>query len=267
MYLVDSHCHLDYPDFAEEGVDAVVARARSAGVGYLLTICTQISAFPGVLAVAESSPFISCTVGTHPHHAVEAKEINITCDELVALTKNPKVVGIGETGLDYYYNHSPAAAQQKCFATHIEAACKTDLPLVIHTRDADDDTIRIMRESGQGKARGVMHCFSGGLKLAEQSLDLGFYISFSGIVTFKKAEELREVVRYVPLNRLLVETDSPYLAPIPHRGKRNEPAYVAHTAQMMAELKGVSIETLAEMTTQNFFTLFNKAQQPQEAGA
>jgi len=256
--LVDSHCHLDYKDFTE-GVDAVVARARAAGVSHFLTICTEIAVFDKVLAVANSAPEIFCTVGTHPHHAGDPKELNISREEIVKLTHNPKVVGIGETGLDYYYEHSPREEQQKGFATHIEAALETNLPLIIHTRDADDDTIRLMRDVGGRKARGVMHCFSGGQKLADAALDLGFYISFSGIVTFKKADELRDVARHVPLDRLLVETDSPYLAPVPHRGKRNEPAFVTHTAQAVAELKGVSLETLAAQTTKNFFALFDKA--------
>jgi len=257
--LVDSHCHLDYPDFATDGLAEVVNRARAAGVGHFLTICTEIAKFPQILAVAEAYPFIDCTVGTHPHHAADAGEIHITRDEIVALTKNPKVVGIGETGLDYYYDHSPRDEQQRVFATHIEAALETDLPLVIHTRDADADTIRLMADVGQRKVRGVMHCFSGTPYLAEASLDLGFYISFSGIVTFKKSEELREIAKTVPLDRILVETDSPYLAPMPHRGKRNEPAFVVHTAQLVAELKGVSTEELAARTTENFFKLFNKA--------
>lgn len=257
--LVDSHCHLDYPDFEEEGLPEIVGRAKSAGIGHFLTICTEIAKFPQVLKVAESFPNINCTVGTHPHHAGDAGEINIKREEIVELTKHPKVAGIGETGLDYYYDHSPREEQQRVFATHIEAGVETDLPLVIHTRDADDDTVRIMKEAGQGKARGVMHCFSGTMDLAKASLDLGFYISFSGIITFKKAEELREVAKHVPMDRLLVETDCPYLAPVPHRGKRNEPAFVTHTAQMVAELKGVSAETVANQTTENFFKLFNKA--------
>jgi TatD DNase family protein len=258
--LVDSHCHLDYEDFATEGVGEIVNRAKSAGVGHFLTICTEIAKFPNVLALAKGYPFMNCTVGTHPHHAADAGEINIKKEDIIAFTKDPKVAGIGETGLDYYYKHSPPEEQQRVFATHIEAAVETGLPLVIHTRDADDDTIRIMREAGQRKARGVMHCFSGGRKLADESLDLGFYISFSGIITFKKAEELRDVVKHVPMDRILVETDSPYLAPVPHRGKRNEPSFVVHTAQMVAELKGIPMQTVADQTTENFFKLFNKAQ-------
>jgi TatD DNase family protein len=257
--LVDSHCHLDYEDFSAEGVEEIVSRAQAAGVGHFLTICTEIAKFKQVLAVAEKFPFMHCTVGTHPHHAADASEMNVSKDEIVSSAKNPKVVGIGETGLDYYYKHSPEAEQQKTFATHIETALETDLPLIIHTRDADNDTIRIMRDTGGGKARGVMHCFSGGPKLAEQSLALGFYISFSGIITFKKADELREVVKMVPLDRILVETDSPYLAPVPHRGKRNEPAFVAHTAQMVAELKQLPVDAIAAQTTENFFRLFSKA--------
>ncbi len=260
--LVDSHCHLDYPDFATEGVADIVNRAKAAGVGHFLTICTRIAEFENVLAVAKQFPFIHCTVGTHPHHAAESSEMNVTKNEIVAYTQNAKVVGIGETGLDYHYHHSPAAEQQKTFATHIEAALEADLPLIIHTRAADNDTVRLMRDTGQGRARGVMHCFSGGQELAEQSLALGFYISFSGIVTFKKAEELREVVRHVPLERILVETDAPYLAPIPHRGKRNEPAFVVHTARMVAQLKNISMEEVAKQTTENFFTLFSKVPQP-----
>lgn len=257
--LVDSHCHLDYPDFATEGVGEIVNRAKSAGVGHFLTICTEISKFPPILELARAYPFMNCTVGTHPHHAAEPGEINIKKEEIIALTRDPKVAGIGETGLDYYYKHSPPEEQQRVFATHIEAAVETNLPLIIHTRDADDDTVRIMRDAGQGKARGVMHCFSGGRKLADESLALGFYISFSGIITFKKAEELRDVVKHVPMDRILVETDSPYLAPVPHRGKRNEPSFVVHTAAMVAELKGLSAETVADQTTENFFKLFDKA--------
>ncbi len=256
--LVDSHCHLDYADFETDGLGEVLKRAQAVGVGHFLTICTHVAAFNKVLAVAERYPFMHCTVGTHPHHAAEPEEMNVTAAEIVALTKHEKVVGIGETGLDYYYNHSPAAEQQKTFATHIEAAVETDLPLIIHTRAADDDTIRLLKDVGQGKARGVIHCFSGDLKLAEESLALGFYISFSGIITFKKSDELREVVKHVPLERILVETDAPYLAPMPHRGKRNEPAFVTHTANMVAELKNASGAEVAEKTTHNFFTLFNK---------
>lgn len=257
--LVDSHCHLDYADFAEEGVSEIVNRARSAGVRHMMTICTQIAQFDKIKAVAEAYPFINCTVGTHPHHAAEDGEVNLTRAEIVALAQHPKVAGLGETGLDYYYDHAPRDVQQKVFTTHIEAGLETDLPLVIHTRDAEEDTMRLMRDVGQGKSRGVMHCFSGTQWLADQALEIGYYISFSGIITFKKAEELRDVVRRTPLERILVETDSPYLAPVPHRGKRNEPAFVVHTAQLVAELKSVSAQDIARQTTENFFSLFNKA--------
>lgn len=265
MFLVDSHCHLDYPDFAEEGAAGIVDRAALAGVGCCLTICTKLAEFPGVLKLAERDPRVFCTVGTHPHHAAEAGEVDVSSAELAALTRHPRVVGIGETGLDYYYSHSPAAEQQKVFSAHIAAAVQTGLPLIVHTRDADADTIRLMHDVGGGKARGVMHCFSGGMDLARKSLDLGFYISFSGIVTFKKADALRDVAKFVPSDRILVETDSPYLAPVPHRGKRNEPAFVVHTASVVAELRGISLEKLAGETTRNFFALFGKAQAPKGA--
>ncbi|MCK4946553.1 MAG: TatD family hydrolase [Alphaproteobacteria bacterium] len=256
--LIDSHCHLEFSDFADEGAAEIVSRAKAAGVGHLLTICTRIAEFDKVVAIAEQFPCVHCTVGTHPHHAAEPNEKNITVKDIISYTKNPKVVGIGEVGLDYHYNYSPVEDQQRAFTTHIEAAAETDLPLIVHTREAEDDTFRLMRDVGQGKVRGVMHCFSSSQKLAEESLALGFYISFSGIITFKKSDELREVVKYVPLDRILVETDSPYLAPLPHRGKRNEPAFVVHTAQMVAELKGVSPEEVAKQTTKNFFKLFTK---------
>lgn len=256
--FVDSHCHLDYPDFETDGLAAVIARAGGEGVSHFLTISTRIVEFPKILAVAEKFPSIHCTVGTHPHHAEEPAELNVSPDEIVKFTTHDKVVGVGETGLDYHYNHSPAADQKKVFAAHIEAALAANLPLVIHTREADDDTIDILRAAGQGRARGVMHCFSGGIDLAKKSLDLGFYISFSGIVTFKKADDIRQVVKYVPLDRILIETDCPYLAPVPHRGKRNEPAFVVHTAETVASLKDLRTQELGEKTTQNFFDLFDK---------
>ncbi|MFH1158903.1 MAG: TatD family hydrolase [Pseudomonadota bacterium] len=260
--LVDSHCHLDFPDFADEGPAEIVRRARDAGVGHLLTVCTRIAEFGKVAAVAGRFPCVHCTVGTHPHHAAEPDERDITVEDIIPYTKNPKVAGIGETGLDYHYNYSPLAEQQRAFAAHIEAALETGLPLIVHTREAEDDTFRLMRDVGRGRVRGVMHCFSGSRKLAEESLALGFHISFSGIITFKSADDLREVVKYVPLDRILVETDAPYLAPLPYRGRRNEPAYVVHTAQMVAEMKGVPAEEVARQTTENFFRLFTKIKPP-----
>jgi TatD DNase family protein len=255
--LVDSHCHLDFPEFAPE-LDAVLARARAAGVGHFLTIGTELARFPGVLAVAETADDIHCSIGVHPHSA--EKESLASPDILLEASRHPKVVAFGETGLDFYYNNSPRDEQISDFRMHIMAARETGLPLIIHTRDAEDETIGLMREEMEkGAFTGVIHCFTGTEKLARASLDLGFYISVSGIATFKKADGLRDVLKHVPLERLLVETDSPYLAPLPHRGKRNEPSFVVHTAAMLAGLKGVSEEEVAVTTTDNFFRLFAKA--------
>ena len=258
--LVDSHCHLDFPEFAPE-LDAVLARARAAGVGHFLTIGTELAKFPGVLAVAERAPDIHCSVGVHPHEAkVEPLE---GPGILLKTATHPKVVGFGESGLDYYYNHSPREAQIADFRVHIAAAREAQLPLIVHTRDAEDDTISILQEEqGKGAFPGLIHCFTGTARLARVALDLGFYISVSGIATFRKAEELRATIKDVPLDRLLVETDSPFLAPQPVRGKRNEPAYVVHTAAMLAELKGVSTDAIADATTANFFRLFSKIKRP-----
>jgi TatD DNase family protein len=254
--LVDSHCHLDFPDFADE-LDDVVQRARDGGVGLFLTINTHLSRFERVLAVAERFPDVYCTVGTHPHEA--GSEPLAEIGKLVELANHPKVVGFGETGLDYYYDKSPREQQRASFRAHIAAARQTGLPVIVHTRDADDDTIAILAEEmGKGAFTGLIHCFSSGPELAAKAVEMGLYISISGIVTFKKAEALQETVKGVPLDRLLVETDCPYLAPIPFRGKRNEPAYVAHTAAKLAELKGVAPEELAQATTGNFMRLFNK---------
>ena len=258
--LVDSHCHLDFPDFAEER-DAVVARARDAGVGTMLTIGTRLDQFPGVRAIAEAYPEIWCSVGAHPHEA--ADHAGTTAADLAALAAHPRVVGIGETGLNFHYDHSPREVQEDVFRAHIAASRASGLPLIIHAREADDDVARILR--GEAPPPGVLHCFSSGRALAEAALDLGFYISISGIVTFRNAEELRAIVRDVPLERLLVETDAPYLAPVPYRGRRNEPAYVAATAACVAALKGIEPEELAAATTENFFRLFQKAVRPAPA--
>lgn len=258
--LVDSHCHLDFPDFAAER-DAVVARARAAGVGSMLTICTRLSAFDQVLAIAERYDDISCTVGVHPHEA--AAEEGVTLERIVAIARHPKVVGIGEAGLDYFYDKSPREKQQEVFRLHIRAACETGLPLVVHSRDADADTVALLREgAADGRLTGVIHCFSTTRLLSQGALDLGFYISLSGIVTFKNATELRLIAAELPADRLLIETDAPYLAPVPRRGKRNEPAFVAHTAACVAELRGVTPEALAAQTTENFFRLFAKMTRP-----
>jgi TatD DNase family protein len=262
--LVDSHCHLDFPDFAAE-LPEIVARAKSAGVGVCVTIGTKLSQFAAVADAAARFPDVYCTVGSHPHEA--GHEPLADCGQLIELAQAPKVVGIGETGLDYYYEHSPRAQQQANFRAHINAARQLKLPLIVHTRDAEDDTIEILNaEMGQGDFTGLIHCFTGTQRLAEAALDLGLYISVSGIMTFKKSDALRDVLRRVPLDRLLVETDAPYLAPMPHRGKRNEPAFVVHTAAMLAELKGVSADELADATTDNFFRLFTRARRPKDVG-
>lgn len=265
MLLVDSHCHLDFPDFADER-DAVVARARAAGVGTMVTICTHLSKFEGVRAIAEQYDDIWCSVGVHPHEADGEGVTNPAL--LIEQAAHPRVVGIGETGLDYFYEHSAREAQQESFRAHIAAARETGLPLIVHTRDADDDTVSILHEEyREGPFTGVIHCFSTSRELAEKALEIGFYISLSGIVTFKAAEDLRATVRDLPLDRLLVETDAPYLAPVPKRGKRNEPAFVAHTAAMVAELKQVGVDELARITTDNFFRLFTKVRRPDAADA
>lgn len=258
--LIDSHCHLDYLA-REDDLDAVVARARDAGVGAMITICTKLSEFDTVHAIAARYEDVWCSLGVHPHEAAE--EGQETPDRLRALARRPKVVGIGETGLDYYYEHSPRDAQRTSFRAHIAAARETGLPLIVHTRDADDDTIAILREEhARGAFSGVIHCFTAGPALAAAALEIGFSISVAGIVTFKKADALRAVVRDIPLDRLLVETDAPYLAPVPLRGKRNEPAYVAHTAAAIADLKGVSPEDLARTTRENTLKLFSTVSLP-----
>ena len=252
--LVDSHCHLDFPDFAAER-DTVVARARAAGVETMLTICTRLDQFDGVRAIAEAYDDIWCSVGAHPHEA--ADHAPLLADQLLALTDHPKVVGIGETGLDFHYDLSPREIQERVFRVHIAASRASGLPLIIHAREADREIARILEE--EQPPAGVLHCFSSGRALAEAAIELGFYVSISGIVTFRNAEELRGIVRDLPLDRLLVETDAPYLAPVPYRGKRNEPAFVAATASAVAALKGVDPQRLAAVTHDNFFRLFAKA--------
>lgn len=256
--LVDSHCHLDFAEFAPE-LDAVVQRAREADVQACVTIGTTLAKFPNVLAVAERFKNIYCSVGIHPHEA-KVEPIGGAAP-LIERAKNPKVAGIGETGLDYYYTHSPRDMQIANFRAHIAAARELKLPLIVHTRDAEDDTIAILKEEMErGAFTGLIHCFTGTQRLADAALTLGFCISVSGIATFKKSESLRAVLKTVPLDRLLVETDAPYLAPQPFRGKRNEPAFVKHTATVLAELKGVSFPELAAATTDNFFRLFTRAE-------
>lgn len=255
--LVDSHCHLDFPDFSAE-LPEVVARARAAGVGHLVTISTRVRTFDAIRAIAERFDEVSCSVGTHPHYAAEG--LDVTTADLVALAAHPKVVAIGEVGLDYHYDTSPRAAQEQGFRTHIAAARETGLPLVIHARDADEDTAAILEEeSAKGAFPFLLHCFTAGPELARRALALGGYISFSGVITFKKSEDLRAIAASVPEDRILVETDSPYLAPVPHRGHRNEPSFVTETAKALAAARGVSAAQVAEATTRNFARLFSKA--------
>jgi TatD DNase family protein len=255
--LIDSHCHLDFPQFSGR-LPEVLARAREAGVGRMVTISTHVRRWDGYRALAEAHEEVFCTIGTHPHHAAE--EPDIAAAEIVALARHPRCVAIGEAGLDYHYDRSPRDVQERVFRTHIAAARETGLPLVVHARDADDDMIAILREeAGRGRFDAVLHCFSSGARLAEVGVELGFYVSFSGIVTFKRSDELRRIAAAVPPERLLVETDAPYLAPEPYRGKQNEPAYVAHTARFLAAVIGVSEDEMARLTTGNSYRLFTKA--------
>lgn len=258
--LVDSHCHLDFPDFAEER-GAIVARALAAGIGRMVTISTRVRRFQQIIEIAETFNEVYCSVGTHPHNAAE--ELDVTVDELVRLSGHPKVVAIGEVGLDYFYDRAPREAQAEGFRTHIAAARQTGLPLVIHSRDADDDMAAILEEeTGKGAFPFILHCFSSGRRLAEVGVALGGYVSFSGILTFKNSTELRAIAADIPRDRLLVETDAPYLAPIPFRGKRNEPAYVVNTARVLAETIGVSEAEIADITSENVFRLFTKMPRP-----
>jgi TatD DNase family protein len=254
--LVDSHCHLDFPDFAED-LDAIVARAEAVGVKRIVTISTRVRRLPALLAIAERFPNVYCSVGTHPHQADE--EDGILADELVDLTNHPKVVALGEAGLDYFYEHGSREAQARGFRAHIAAARLTGLPLVIHTRDADDDCGRILEEEmAKGAFRAVLHCYTGGRELAMKAIALGLSISFTGILTFKKSQALRDLAAELPADRVMVETDAPYLAPGKFRGKRNEPSYVVETAKVLAEARGVSLEELSRQTSENFFRLFSK---------
>lgn len=263
--LIDSHCHLDFPDFADE-IDAVVARARKAGIARLVTISTRVARHAQVLAIAERFEDVYASVGTHPHYAHE--ELDLTAADLIARTRHPKVVALGEAGLDYHYDRSPRAVQERGFRTHIAAARETGLPLVIHSRNADADTARILEEeTGQGAFPAVLHCFTGGRDLAERAIALGLFISFTGILTFKNSGELRAIAAALPADRILVETDAPYLAPGPFRGKRNEPAYVVETAKVLAEARGAGLEEIARTTTDNFFRLFDKVPRPAETDA
>ena len=258
--LVDSHCHLDFPALAEER-DAVLARARAAGVEVIQTIGTRLSTFEQVTAIAETHGDVYCSVGVHPHQA--AKEPFGDPAQLLAWAEHPRVIGIGESGLDYYYDHSPRDVQAAAFRLHIEAARQSGLPLIVHTRDADRDTADLLRATmAEAPFTGVVHCYSSSAELGFAAVEMGLYLGLGGILTFRKSDQLRATVRELPLERLLLETDAPYLAPEPFRGRRNEPAYVAHVAAALAEIKGLALAEIEEATTDNFFRLFTKAQRP-----
>jgi TatD DNase family protein len=263
--LIDSHCHLDFPDFAAE-LDGVILRARQVGIARLVTISTRVRRHGEVLAIAERFPEVYCSVGTHPHYAHE--ELDLSAADLVARTRAAKVVALGEAGLDYHYDNSPREAQERGFRTHIGAARESGLPLVIHSREADADTARILEdEMGKGAFAAVLHCFTGGADLARRAIALGHFISFTGILTFKNSTALRAIAAELPADRILVETDAPYLAPGRYRGKRNEPAYVVETANVLAETRRVSFDDIAQQTTENFFKLFAKVPRPATADA
>jgi TatD DNase family protein len=259
-YIVDSHCHLNYKGLVEEQ-GAVIARAREAGVGCMLSINTKLSQYQEIVDIIEKYDDIFGTVGIHPHEAENEPDVAVSA--LLDRAKHPKIVGVGETGLDYFYDNAPRDMQKVNFRNHITAARETGLPVIVHTRDADDDCIDLLQqEMEEGVFPGVIHCFTASQRLADACLEMGFYISISGIVTFKNAKALKETAKTIPADRLLIETDSPFLAPVPHRGKTCEPAYVADTAQYLADLRGESLEELGERTTENFFNLFSKITPP-----
>ena len=259
--LVDSHCHLDFPDFADD-LDGIVARAAAAGIGRIVTISTRVRRLAALLAITERFPDVYCSVGTHPHQADE--EDGISPDELIGLTDHPKVVALGEAGLDYFYQHGSREAQERGFRAHIAAARATGLPLVIHTREADEDCGRILAdEMAKGSFRAVLHCYTGGRDLAMKAISLGLSISFTGILTFKNSQALRDLAAELPADRIMVETNSPFLAPGKFRGKRNEPSYVVEVAKVLADTRGVSLEEISRQTTQNFFHLFSKVPPPE----
>jgi TatD DNase family protein len=263
--LVDSHCHLDFPDFADD-LDAIMDRAAAAGVGRVVTISTRVRQFGRLLGIAERFSNVYCSIGTHPHYAHE--ELDVAAKDLVEMSRHPKVVAVGEAGLDYHYDLSPRDAQETGFRRHIAAARETGLPLVIHSREADADMARILtEETGKGAFPAILHCFTAGPELARTAIALGLHISFTGILTFKRSDELRAIAASLPADRILVETDSPYLAPGKHRGKRNEPSYVTEVAKVLAATRGVSADEIAAQTTENFFRLFNKVPRTSAAAA
>lgn len=258
--LVDSHCHLNFPDFSDD-LEQVIAKAKMAGVGVMQTICTKMGEFEDVYAIAERNDGIFCSVGVHPHDS--GKQKIIISQDIIERTSRKKVIGIGETGLDYYYEHSDRELQKQSFIEHIKAARETDLPLIIHTREAEEDTINILKqEISDGFFKFLIHCFTSSKQLADIVVSLGGYISLSGIITFKNAQKIRDAIIDVPLDRILIETDSPFLAPIPHRGQRNEPSFVVQVNKTLAQIKNISEDECAKITTENFFRLFDKAWKP-----
>ena len=255
--IIDSHCHLDFKEFKHD-FNSILTNAKNNNILGMQTICTKISEFPKILNISEQYPNIWCSIGTHPHHADD--EIHISKKTMIEICKNKNVIGIGETGLDYYYENSKKDSQIQSFYKHIEVSRETNLPLIIHARDADNDIIDILiKEYKKQKFTGVIHCFTASQELAAAALSIGFYISFSGIITFKNAEKIRKSCEIIPINKILVETDAPFLAPMPYRGKRNEPAYITETIKKVAEIKNISLEDTTKFTTNNFFNLFNKA--------
>jgi TatD DNase family protein len=264
MLVVDSHCHLDF-DGMEENLPAILARAERAGVGLMVSISSRVAKIANLRRIADENPNVFCTVGTHPHNAHE--ELDVMAEQLVELANHPKTVGIGEVGLDYHYDLSTPGAQAQGFRVHIAAARECGLPVVIHSREAEADTIRILEEEmARGTFKPLLHCFTSKPELARAAVAIGGYVSFSGILTYKSAEDLRTTAAEIPLDRLLVETDSPYLAPVPHRGKTNEPAYVVKTLETLARVKGVSAGEMARITSDNFFRLFSKVPRPERFG-
>ncbi len=256
MILIDTHCHLDFPEISGQ-IDDVLARAKQANIAQMVTICTKVREFPKIVAIAEKYDNVFCSVGTHPHNAQEEADIGV--EEIIALAAHPKVVAIGEGGLDYYYDNSPRDIPKTVFRNHIEVARQTGLPLVIHTRDADEDTISILQdEMKNGAFPALIHCFTASRELAQKVLDMGLYISLSGVLTFKNATDIQDIAKDLPLDRIFVETDAPFLTPVPHRGQTNEPAFTQHTAQKLADLRECSLEEIADATTANFYTLFKK---------
>jgi len=262
--IVDSHCHLDYPGLSER-LPEILARAREAGVGLMLSISTRMRTFNQVLEISEKYPEVYCSVGVHPHNAAEEPDVSV--DQLLRAAEHPRVIGIGEAGLDYHYDFAPKDVQERSFRTQIAAARASGLPLIIHSREAEEDTARILEEEmGQGAFTPLLHCFSSHASLAERGLAIGAYVSFSGILTFRNADEVRRAALLTPADRMLVETDAPYLAPAPHRGKPNEPAFAIHTLAKLAELKGMDVDAAAKVTSENFFRVFDKAERPAAFG-